>query len=219
MKKTQNEVVLNDAYHTLKSPIVSMKSMLFVLGKNKNIEGNAVIQDKIFQIEEKLNILHKRAEIFLNYVVFKEGKVEFLYSFFNLNDVLQKAIDAVQKEHGKRFSFKKSADQPIMADEEHIAEAFRIIFTGVHAKAAAGTIPLTLSFSGKSSDVILRYKIPKDVEKLPRDRDEENVMKQEQFVAQRIIELHGGRVGKEQNGAEVEVRISLPMKARASKKK
>lgn len=153
MKKTQDEVVLNDAYHTLKSPIVSMKSMLFVLGKNKNIEGNKVIQDKIFQIEEKLNVLHKRAEIFLNYVVFKEGKVEFLYSFFNLNDVLQKAIDAVQKEYGKRFFFKKSADQPIMADEEHIAAALKIIFTAVHLKAIPGTIPITVIFSGKSVDI------------------------------------------------------------------
>jgi signal transduction histidine kinase len=219
MKKTQDEAVLNDAYHTLKSPIVSMKSMLFVLGKNKNIEGNKVIQDKIFQIEEKLNVLHKRAEIFLNYIVFKEGKVEFLYSFFNLNDVLEKAIDAVQKEYGKRFSFKKSADQPIMADEEHIAAALKIIFTTVHLKAIPGIIPITVIFSGKSADIIVRYQFPKDVEKLPRDRDEENVLKQEQYVAHRIIELHGGRVNYEQNGADVEVTISIPLKARASRRK
>lgn len=219
MKKTQDAVVLNDAYHTIKSPIVSIKSMLFVLGKNKDIEKNKIVQDKIFQIEEKLNVLHRRAEIFLNYIVFKEGTVEFLYSFFNFDEALQKAIDTIHKQYGNRFGFKKPINQPIMADEAHIVEALRIILSGIHKKANLGIIPVSVASQGRNVDVIARYAIESGTEDKPPDRDEENVLRQEEYIATRIVELHGGRVSKEQNGAEVEVRISLPMKARASKRK
>lgn len=219
MKNSHDEVVLNDVYHTIKSPIVSIKSMLFVLGRNKDVQNNKVVQDKLFQIEEKVNLLHKRAEIFLNYIVFKEGNVEFLYSFFDLTEVINNVMQKIHQEYGERFAFKKPVKEAIMADQDHIAEALRIIFTRIHMNGAPGEIPVTVGASGRLVNIILRYQINSPTEEKPQDRDEENVIKQQQYVAQRIIEMHGGNVSYTQKGTEMEAKISLPMKARASAKR
>ena len=212
MKKTPDKVVLNDVYHTIKSPIVSIQSLLFVIKRNKVVQSNVVLQDKLSQIEEKVSLLHKRSEIFLNYILYREGVVEFLYSFFDLDEVIDGVIKKLPS-HAVRFSISKSGKQPIMGDQGQLQESFRIIFADLQSVCKEETVPVTITHAGKKIDIVVRCK--KESNKKVQDKDEQNVARQELYVAGRIIELHGGSLNYSPSGEYMNVKISLPVKAKA----
>ncbi len=218
MKKLQEPVAIADVYHTIKSPIVSIKSMLFVLGRNREVQSNKVLQEKISQIEEKVNLLHKRSEIFLNYIFFKDEPVEFLYSFFNLNELLQEVVQNIS--HQKKsvsFIYTNPQKHPIMADCDQIQEALRIIFTRVQTFSKPGTVSVELTSLGKEVQIQFRYKkLADDPEKKPITSDDECVAREENYIAERFIELHGGTIIQQLDSGEVEVKIQLLVKAKPS---
>lgn len=216
MKKLHDEVVIADVYHTIKSPIVSIKSMLFVLGRNKDVEGNKLLQEKVSQIEEKVNLLHKRSEIFLNYIFYKEGAVEFLYSFFNLDEVLSEVIKKLNTHDSSvKFTFSNAKQVTIMADQDQIKEALRIIMARIQTVSEPGSILIAVSSVGKMVEIKLRYtQIVDDPTKKPINSDEECVAQEESYIAHRIIEMHGGTINRKSENGEVEVSVILPMKAK-----
>lgn len=218
MKKTPDDVVMADVYHTIKSPIVSIKSLLFVLARNKEVQANTVLQEKISLLEEKINILHQRSEIFLNYIFYKEEKVEFLYSFFNLNETVQEVVKKLNsQEDAVKFAFTNVTPLTIMADADQIKEAFHIIFTRIQTLSEPSTITISVISSGKNITITFSYtKGDGDLEKKPINSDEECVAREEYYIARKIIEMHGGSMNPTEKDREINMTIILPVKAKPS---
>ncbi len=213
MKKAQDGAILRDAYHSIKSPIVSIKSMLFVLGRNKEIKDNKNLVYKISQIDGKVNLLHSRVELFLNYFLFKEGDIEFLYSFFNLSELISSIIKKINA-GGKVLVVSNTVpkDVSIMADHDQIQDALYILFEQSIHGVGSSKVAVSVSEAGRKIIITLVLKqSPNDPGN--ENKDVQTVEQQRSFIAGKIIELHGGTV----NRSRTKIVITLLKKAKAGK--
>ena len=218
MKKTTLQPInINDVYHTIKSPIVSIKSLLFVIGRNKDIQSNEVLKEKISQVDHKVTLLHKRAEIFLNYILYKEEQIEFLYSFFNLSEVLKKNIE----DSSLKISLNYTTEKLIMADKDQLQEAFRTIFNEIAASINSNELFIKINFVRRNVVVDFKYNanISEEHNNQPINSDEICVAREQNFIAHKIIEMHGGSIEQIKNNDEVHLKVTLPLKAKTREKK
>ena len=174
------------AGHKLKSPIVSIKALTFLLrrqvrGKNKEINEN------ILKIEEKADVLNKRVNQFISFLEYQEKDVKFLYEIFQVNEIFKKI-----KLPDKMLELKK-VKQKIIADKQKIMfalDAFLKVFKSVKNIEVAKV--------NKSLGIKIYGEVDKnsfDEKKIFDETDDRAI---NFYVSKKIIKLHGGslKIGK-----------------------
>ncbi len=213
MNKNLNKQILTDAYHALKSPLVSIKSLLFVLKKTSH--NTTAFEEKINQIENKTDILHYRLETFLNYLQYKEKTVDFLYSFFDIIILIQRVIGDIEEVSKRnKILFKNNEKHIVMGDEGQLYEALRILL----GQSASMSQTMQIEVVSEKKDIVIAVGLTKiEAQPMPVNRDEENIQKQRLFIGEQIIYLHGGKIRFDSQNSITS--ISIPKKAYARKNK
>ncbi|EKD87002.1 MAG: hypothetical protein ACD_37C00080G0004 [uncultured bacterium] len=180
-----NDINLGDLSHKLKSPLVSIKSIAFIL-KNFN-KKNKKTTAYLTAIEDKVKVLNKTIDQLISYLRYQKGEGDFLYQVFDISEIIKQIKKEIKI---------NPINQTIIGDKEKILFAlssFLKIFTKVdYGKAFKKSKVLQFDFFGQLED---------------ERKDKEAI---DFFLARKIIELHGGKIKIEKN----KLRISLPFKTR-----
>jgi signal transduction histidine kinase len=195
------DVDLGLAGHKLKSPLVSINALLFILKKEINEKDKKAIK-RITEIESKTEILNKRINQFILFLEYEKEKVGFLYELFDISEII-----TFLKRKNNNLKI-KTINQPVVADKEKIEfalSAFLESFIKVNKiNVAKENKKIEFRISGEVNTETL------DSKKIFNEKDDKAL---NLFIAKKIIELHKGKVKIDKKL----VIINIPLKP-ASKK-
>ncbi|OGH09730.1 MAG: hypothetical protein A2152_03915 [Candidatus Levybacteria bacterium RBG_16_35_6] len=188
-----NGIDLGILSHKLKSPLVSIKSIAFILRSSNKKNTKALSYLK--EIDNKVDILAKRIDKLISYLEYQKGDVDFLYQVFDIAEILNQIKGKIKV---------NKINQTIIGDKEKIAFAlltFLQLFSKIkNLKILKKNKFLQISIKGDLGDEKIKKQINlKDTVDLEI----------EYYLAKRIIELHGGKIREEKN----KLLITIPFKA------
>lgn len=185
------------ASHKLKSPIASSKSLV-VIGINK--KSNKQAKEIFKKIDEKLSVLNRRVDRFIEIVFFNQNKVNFLYEIFNFSEL----IKVLEKQ--PNIKLKGFEEQEILGDKKQLIRSLLAF-----SKLSSKEILLETSRSRKNLNIVFTFSTFLDKNLFKEDYSldwKDEIIPS--FLAKKIIELHGGRL----KASKKKLFVYLPAKAR-----
>jgi len=191
-----NVINIGTLGHKLKSPLVSIQSLSFIL-RTQHTKNDKKATAYLKKIEDRVLTLNKRLDQLITFLNYQYKEVEFLYQVFDISEIIGSL--------NKKDNFKiKQINQIVVWDKEKIIFSLLTLLKTISkikkVKVSKTAGQANFEFTGKLEE----NKSNKEI-----TLDEESNLDLDLFIARRIIELHGGKVKEEKN----KLTIILPLKA------
>lgn len=202
MKKNQEidwDYLLGYASHNLKSPLVSVKAMLFILSRSSNKKNKL---ETIEKIDQKLNLLNLRIDEiiqFLSLFTNNESPVQ----FFGLGNELKKIIK--KNNLVGKIKFKSSDEMQIVGHKESLLNSLETILKRV-AEITDGSFKVELI---RSNHIKISFRSNKEV--FPDSKEEkENWLKL--FIARKNLNNQNVSISLITKKKVTELNFKIPAK-------
>lgn len=188
MKKHSVVSVLEEMTHDIKSPLAKIKAIAMILSsKVENAKGEEELIEYIARMEDAVSRLDNSLNVLFDFVFLSEDNRLLLYEFFDVDEVINSTIKYWEKE-GAKISYKKdNAKHEIMADKKLIKTAIEIFIKA--AQKDGSKKPIKISIKSTPKELLIYIE---DRKTLPKE--DKGILKIERLLAERIMELHKGRI-------------------------
>lgn len=180
--------------HKIKSPLASIKALIVIGKKNKR-------QQILEKIEEKINLVNYRVDNFFEALFLIEKKTDLFFEFFDLKKSLIQL-----KQNNKNIEL-NVVEFELMADKEKLEKAF-FYFLKLARLNSTGKIIMSLKTKEKKARIIIQSTNNNENKIL----EVENDLKTELFIAEKIIEAHGGSYKKREKDKKIFQEVEVPKK-------
>jgi hypothetical protein len=182
-----DEINIGILGHKLKSPLVTIKSLAFVLANQKD-KNSKKVSNGLDEIGKKVDILNTRIDHLLEYLQYKNEQADFLYEIFDLSEIINLLKKSVKL---------NTVKGTIVADKQKLISALQILIRIFSIKKG--------SVQKEKNKIIFEFLTePRLKEKNKHFEDSEINL----FIAKKIIELQGGMVNEEKNN----LKVTVPLK-------
>jgi len=192
--------------HKLKSPLASIQAVLAI---TRNLKPEIKVIENLNKIENKITLLNKRIEDLIELISFTDNS-NFVYSLIGINELIPPSFYK-----NRRFKINIDKSSYIVADKGKINKEiiYLLNFLLENSKGKIlikGTAAEKNIFLNINTDLI-KYS-EKDLFELRISNEVEKGLGTEMYILSRIIEIHGGKINKNDYKLKSEFKIMLPKK-------